>query len=141
MGTSFPGCSSARSPQWPHPKKATPPSWSPLPTLPPGKPLPVQVSSADLQQVKTLPTSQNSGLLIPSLVAFQHIFTACPVGLRTNSRTLVGIFPGVPWSVWAGPHSLTSLVLPGTLTEGPPGTQTGCYIHVPLRASPIGTEQ
>lgn len=62
--------------------------------IPPSGPLPVQVSLARPQQVKTLPRSQNwsgnSGLLIPSPVAFQHIFIASPgkgqgVGMRADS--------------------------------------------------------
>lgn len=72
--------------------------------IPPGGPLPVQVSLARPQQVKTLPRSQNwsgnSGLLIPSPVAFQHIFIVCPgkgqgVGMRADSS--MHLLLGGPW--------------------------------------------
>lgn len=141
LGNQASRCSSARNPPGPALEKQ-PRSCGHGTHFLPRKPLPVQVSSADLQQVKTLPMSQTSGLLIPSLVAFLHIFMACPgrrpgVRLRANSCSSFprGTLECLGWS--------SQSRIPGAsqpLTEGPPGPQTGCYIHMPLWASPIGTK-
>lgn len=120
LGTTLPGCFSARNPPGPtslawsaHPSLQTPSYAGELGSATAGK--------------KTFSRSQNwsgnSGFLIPSPVAFQPIFITCP-GRRREVGTKANSPLSFPWETFRGSRLILTVSppwpVPGTLTGAGP---------------------